>query len=458
MTLQHQRCISSKRSFLQGCETLQTQCYPERSISPGAKLVCYINQDTTPSVEVTYDGKMYTIKLDSEYFEQKGEFKLENPKYFVNCIFNTYLHANKISINGIVFDLYEFYDPKYGDISSDSSKFYEFRKLKEKSDLNPYELEELKKMKKMYPKLKKIGFVSPKQYKILKDAHHARNSCEKLLSSNPHDRDYCEFCQFRNINHPCVPCVPLYQPYHTTRTGTITITFGDVAENHVGMQKIGIKSSEGFSYKDLCRYKKLFKKCTTELICLNDYLPTEEDIETAYLLIIRNGVDRILQKISIEKEALFDELVSLPWDKKAKMKGRIVNKKARYNLCFSTEDQEPEYENGKGRIVSWKNTPLLNLVKAEVDPEDTLTAEGNYYYDTKTCYIGAHGDTERKKVLALRLGEPLDITFQWYYQREPIGKKFTTILNNGDIYIMSSKTVGTDWRTMEYTLRHSVNR
>ena len=32
---------------------------------------------------------------------------------------------------------------------------------------------------------------------------------------------------------------------------TMTLTFGDVAENHAGMQQIGAKASEGFSVSEL---------------------------------------------------------------------------------------------------------------------------------------------------------------------------------------------------------------
>ena len=37
------------------------------------------------------------------------------------------------------------------------------------------------------------------------------------------------------------------------------------------------------------------------------------------------------------------------------IKGRVVNKRARWNLCFADCDQEPDYENKRGRIVDFKN-------------------------------------------------------------------------------------------------------
>jgi hypothetical protein len=38
------------------------------------------------------------------------------------------------------------------------------------------------------------------------------------------------------------------------------------------------------------------------------------------------------------------EQIKLDWDQKAKMYGRVVNKSARYNLCYNLIPQEPDYE------------------------------------------------------------------------------------------------------------------
>jgi hypothetical protein len=57
---------------------------------------------------------------------------------------------------------------------------------------------------------------------------------------------------------------------------TITITFGDCAENHVGMQKIGTIAKNGYSLENAKNGKE------TELICLNDFLD-EQIEEIAYM-------------------------------------------------------------------------------------------------------------------------------------------------------------------------------
>ncbi|SOB74156.1 2OG-Fe(II) oxygenase [Cedratvirus lausannensis] len=48
--------------------------------------------------------------------------------------------------------------------------------------------------------------------------------------------------------------------------------------------------------------------------------------------------------------------------------------------------------------------------------------EGNRYYDVNKCYIGFHGDSERRKVIGLRLGQPLSLYFAWWYQGKRISQ------------------------------------
>ncbi len=66
---------------------------------------------------------------------------------------------------------------------------------------------------------------------------------------------------------------------------------------------------------------------------------------------IKSGVDCLLAQRKSNKQELFEELLKLDWDSKAYMYGRVVNKYARHNLCFADEPQEPNYEEGKGRVI-----------------------------------------------------------------------------------------------------------
>jgi hypothetical protein len=243
---------------------------------------------------------------------------------------------------------------------------------------------------------------------------------------------------------------------------TYTLTFGDQGENHVGMQKIGVGAQSGFTIAELETAKKLFdaKGYKCELLNLNKLAPKHKT-EEASILVVRNGLQCILDKTGTPKD-FFAEQSSLDMDKKAYMRGKVVNKKARYNLCFDTESQEPDYENKKGRIVAFKDVNLLNTVKKTLptyfgEKTNHLIAEGNYYYDPKSCYIGFHGDSERVIVVGIRVGKDFPLHYQWYQKGEMIGQRLEINLGDGDIYAMSAKAVGTDWKKrLVPTLRHAA--
>ena len=193
----------------------------------------------------------------------------------------------------------------------------------------------------------------------------------------------------------------------------------------------------------------------TEMIDLN--VGFEEGFDPAKVLVIRRGAQFILGE---ETSGLIAENDSLTMDKKAYMKGKVVNKVARWNLCFADEDQEPNYEDGKGRVVSWSHIPKMSRIRQVISEwtEDVLlNGEANYYYDISKCGIGYHGDGERRKVFAVRMGETMSLYFQWFQRSLPVGAPFELVLNDGDMYIMSEKAVGFDWlKKITPTLRHST--
>jgi len=234
-----------------------------------------------------------------------------------------------------------------------------------------------------------------------------------------------------------------------------TITFGDVAENHAKMQKIGTLHEKGYSVEKLKKIDEKLKGygLETEMIDLN----VGNEFADAKVLVIRRGAQYILGE---ETSGLMEENDELTMDKKAFMKGRVVNKVARWNLCFADEDQEPDYEDGKGRIVAWKHIPRISRIReiiSEWTEDVLLNGEANYYYDISQCGIGFHGDGERRKVFAVRMGETMSIYFKWYQNSKAVGEPFEVVLNDGDMYIMSEKAVGFDWLKKKIpTLRHST--
>jgi hypothetical protein len=238
---------------------------------------------------------------------------------------------------------------------------------------------------------------------------------------------------------------------------TYTITFGDQAENHVGMEKIGSLAKEGFTLNELRIAKAWFdtRNVTTNVYDLGGLVT--EITDDAYLLVAKNGLSTIC-----DPNAFFLEQQNLEKDTKAFMYGRVVNKKARHNLCFDDISSLPAYESGKGRVVSFNDTPLLKCVRETLpfiigDKACSLKAEGNYYYDINKCGIGFHGDAERRLVIGVRTGSTLPLSYRWYINSKPFGPFMDFTLSHGDIYIMSEKAVGTDWKKRKIsTLRHAA--
>lgn len=244
---------------------------------------------------------------------------------------------------------------------------------------------------------------------------------------------------------------------------TFTLTFGDVAENHKGMEMIGEMATNGFTKNNLKQAKRWFKEkgARTKLIKLHEFLPENlREGNEAYVLIIKNGINILLDNDNAATE-LYNEQNALNKDTKAFMYGRVVNKHARHNLCFSEIGHEANYEMGQGTVIAFDDVPLLKSVRerlgAIMEEMRNLQVEGNYYYDINNCGIGWHSDLERYKVIGLRLGALFPLYFNWFFQNKPIGEKVKIELNHADIYIMSEKAVAPDGRKKNiYTLRHSA--
>jgi hypothetical protein len=191
-------------------------------------------------------------------------------------------------------------------------------------------------------------------------------------------------------------------------SATWTFTFSERVENHKGMQTIGDLAPCGFTLDDLQSIATRAEAdgCVTELMDLRTAVTTAATTTTAstsispptsstgdgmapgaWLLVVRGGLRALLAdtaargELQAETKAL-DSIV----DKKAKMYGRVVDKNARWNLCFADDAQEPDYAAGRGRVVPFSQCPRLSDVRASLgrlcgSKGQNLKAELNYYYD-----------------------------------------------------------------------------
>ena len=274
----------------------------------------------------------------------------------------------------------------------------------------------------------------------------------------------------------------------------IALTWGDAGENHVGMELVGDMQEKGtgFTFHDLeCiaatateaglvaevhgfGHNATFGAKDNGPVSAKDNGPVSAEDNwpvkhTAGVLVIRNLVEGELLK------ACGTDLNTLEWDSKYwdRRRQKVLNKRARTNLMFQHGvSQTPSYEEGKGRIVD------LDTLKAVATAEKLifslvqkglkkgggstkwvpLVCEGNNYYDLKKTGIGFHGDSERTRVACLSVGgHEYPMRWQWFLRSKVIGPTFDVQLNSGDVYVMSEKAVGQNWKCRSIpTLRHAA--
>lgn len=215
---------------------------------------------------------------------------------------------------------------------------------------------------------------------------------------------------------------------------TYTVTFCDQAEGCASAQH---------SVTYLRRLQRMLPN--SELVDLS-YM--EED---ACLLVVRGYLD-VSTSESVEVE-----LGKLDWDKKFLGGSKVMNRRARWTLTLADESQEPCYEEGKGRVVSWKDVPVLSSLKDSlVEKFDcNVVAECNNYYEEK-CGIGYHADKNRTYVIGLRVGRSMPLCFRWYLCDIHVGETVEVMLNAGDLYVMSSRAVNSNGVSEDLILKHAA--
>ena len=218
------------------------------------------------------------------------------------------------------------------------------------------------------------------------------------------------------------------------------------------------------------------------------YVYDLDDEDQARVLILRDWAEVWCGKQDWTKK-VYRELASRRWDaeyldpnkyrteivdgKEVKVRGKRLNKLARTNLCFvAGREQEPAVYEGKGTIYDLKKLESLNRGVEKLKKQiaeglieigsktkvEINVVEGNRYYSLKNTGIGFHGDTERVVVICISIGcDNYPMRWQWFKDGMPLGKSIDITLNSGDVYIMSEKAVGSDWKLKsKYTLRHSA--
>jgi len=274
-----------------------------------------------------------------------------------------------------------------------------------------------------------------------------------------------------------------------------SLTCAPGGENHAGMEIIGrmpIKG-EGLTVSDMEGLNPYFQRIgDSNILNLNELSGVIEIVEKSddhqgRVIIMRNWLQNNIG-CDATKE-IYCEISGDKWDAEyldrnkyrtemvegveTRIRGRRMNKLARTNLCYVPDrEQEPAVMEGKGRIVDLKKRAILykavtllhkqigdGLIEIGSNTKVEINVvEGNRYYNLKNTGIGFHGDTERVIVICISIGcDNYPMRWQWFKDGMPIGDTIDISLNCGDVYIMSEKAVGSDWKFRSiYTLRHAA--
>ena len=242
------------------------------------------------------------------------------------------------------------------------------------------------------------------------------------------------------------------------------ITFGEVAIIHTGSSEIGKINENGFSVDELKLIKIKFGKSAV-LYNLSEQLPEKiQEDNQASLLVIKDGVNTIFNRKKAADKFLREQK-SLNYDKKyyENRFNKTLNKRARYNIVFGEKSVKSSEDYKTFTIKAFNELKYLKKLRKKLgiifgEKAKNLNAEGNYYFHDKSG-IGFHGDAERKIVICVSLGKSSILRYCW---RKPgssllFGKPIDIQLDHGDIYIMSEKATGYDWKMRsKYRLVHAA--
>jgi hypothetical protein len=290
----------------------------------------------------------------------------------------------------------------------------------------------------------------------------------------------------------------------------VTLTYCDRGENDsgAGNQTIGQLSNRTVSMEDLKNMELYYTHPREEdksedgstqqrrscklydlkhMLCaaLPDLDP--DQVEEAGVLVMREFSENVLgagstarMEAEVQQMHLDGKVDGSVFSKKHQhlpCKG-IINKKARHNNVIADFEQSPDYAKGQGTVVPFRHYPTLRLMRGVASTwmqmDHPLVAEQNRYPDvygtnrtkSKTeepvSGIGWHGDEERSVVWGLRLGaasKGMPLKYQAYRDWKPIGPMVEMLIDPGDVYVMSEKAVGRDFKTHDrelITWRHAA--
>jgi hypothetical protein len=160
--------------------------------------------------------------------------------------------------------------------------------------------------------------------------------------------------------------------------------------------------------------------------------------EIATILVIPNYI----------KNDLYQTLLSVDWDKKVLLRNKVVNRIGKYVISIHDEAQEPNYEQGQYRVLSYNELEDLKVVKNNVNKivnQNNLLCKGDYNYNHEKLKLKYQGG-KVNNMICIHLGDPIQLSYKWFFSNKAVSESTGFTLNHGDLYIMSEKATGHDYK------------
>lgn len=178
----------------------------------------------------------------------------------------------------------------------------------------------------------------------------------------------------------------------------------------------------------------------SQMIHLNDVLVQFDNrhTEIASILVIKNYITN----------NIYQEALGINWDKKVLLRNKVVNRIGKYAITIDNFPEEPNYEQGQYRVISYDSLPKTNKLKNKLSlvfNQDALECQGEYYCDQEKLKLKYQG-SKVNNMMCVHLGNSIQLSYKWFFANKPVSDDMKIILEHGDLYIMSEKATGHDYK------------
>lgn len=162
----------------------------------------------------------------------------------------------------------------------------------------------------------------------------------------------------------------------------------------------------------------------------------------------RTEIATVLVLPNYANNNLYQTLLAIDWDKKILLRNKVVNRVGKYAISIDDTGKEPNYEENKYRVIAYDDVEEVRDLKdnlSKIFKQDRLSCKGEYNYNHEKLKLKYQG-AKVNNMMCIHLGDPIQMSFKWYFANKPASDSMEFTLNHGDLYIMSEKATGHDYK------------